>query len=1078
MKKRYLLFSLLLALAVLLSVMLTVSAETAPEAHWGTSADALTESGTLLDAIAAARYDPSVKYVRLGSDVDTALDISSGNFTLDFAGHTVTSDGYTINVGNIGTELTIVDTVGGGGAYTTDGGCTPLSVSSGCKVTVEGGKFESTGTYSVRVWPYESTTLILNGGTYHGTVDVSENVTVNGGVYHSYFFMMYQDTVLTLNDLTVAEGSDADTVRYYGGKLVVNTDKSIRVDFGVPVAQEEMTESFVLPDGLSLIDKNGNLITQAEGSTLATLGKDTVKPVLDFSKVRRSDAYKADLHLVPSESGVYYYARVPSGATAPTVDTSGAGTPYSASINLSLTDLTEGVGEDVYLVLKDVTGNISDPIKVSVSPYIDYGLNVAGITVNEDNAHDILGDKDGARASARYYHATRTLTLDGFVYTCDVIDVDAGSYGYGVIHSENAITVRLVGESEITLYGTYRDSSGGSLRIDGLYFSLLDGNVSILGDGSLTLQGKGDGIDIISEGSASLTVGERASISMKLTSEGIRMEAENDVALTVKEHARIAIENEEESIDLRSHWGEVRIHFKDNARYYSTTSDEEGIYANAENSYLTVSDNAHVTVDGDEEGVEVLHVTLSGGYLSVYGKEDYEGIFCATLTVTDGTLVVDNGVGAETITITDGTVIVRGREEGSPVLSVAPDLSGYEGEHRALASLFGENTDLIPYFPVNNDTYSYFILAPEGTKVIWPVYGESRAAPILTAEDSYVLPPYDGASPTYSVFDGWQADGVAYKVGDTLPLPTDVTLHAAFKVVSQQDPVINLAKRSAFSVYTEGGETFFYDYDLGADIPYTGTLTFTGFAENGFIDVYEGTYTFVFDGVTFTGEVPYPYLTLDTGTYVTLTLKGKNRLVQAECVPLIGVAQDAELAIVFTENASLNLAIGFVNDTSPESAESFSIALLKAENDGETDARLTLSSPDGTHLTAVSAKGESYLDAPTAAELDALCSERAFKISAHAFSRIEKESVKKSNATCTVGATYYLSCEHCSRVSEETFVSETLAPHAYADGVCTVCGANDPEGDSLLWLWILLPSVTLAGGGAALYFFVFRKRFG
>lgn len=1079
MKKRYFMIPLLLLVAALLTLGLTASADTAPEAYWGVSAEALTESGSVEDALHAAMHDSSVKHVRLASDIDRYIFIDGGEFTFDLAGHTLSSQGYTFDARGAATRVTVTDTVGGGVIASTDAGCTPLFISDGATVTVEDGKIEGIN-YSVRLWDNDAT-LTVNGGTYKGAVDTLGHVTVNGGIFDSYFLMLDESTVLTLNDLELTEDVE-DTVVYYAGKLIVNTEKSIQIKLKEVLEKSVLEECFILPEGLSLIDKKGNLIIQSAYDMIARIGKDTVKPALNSHKVNRTGDGEAEFSLSPSEDGAYYYARVPSGAAAPTVDTSGAGHAYSGSFTLSITGLTAGVSEDVYFVFRDAAGNCSDAFKVTIPAHITYPLSVAGIGVNAANAHDILGDLDGARASARYDHATQTLTLDGFVYSCTESKLNPTVYGYGVISAEIAINIRLIGENEIGFYGNYLDESGFHAPIDAIHLGFTEGSASILGNGSLSLKGKGDGIYIFSHGDASLTIGEDAKISASISSEGIFIDAAGDITLTVKDNAHITVNNAEESIYLTTKDGDTTILFKDHAYYYSTTSDEEGIYANTDNSSLTVSGNANVTADGDEEGIQIGSVVLEGGLLAAYGTGSYEGILCDELTVSGGLLVAEGGdecygIDAGSIVITGGTVIVRSMSEDHSALSAAPDLSGYVGNGAARASVLADGTGLTPYASANNGNYRYFILAPEGTRIIRRVYGKARQAPLLTADESYVIPVYDGPIPRYSVFDGWMVNGVPHQAGDTLSLSLDTTLYADLKAVPQADPIIDLAKTPSVDVYTAEGKTYFYDYELDAEIPYTGTLTFTGSALSGFIDVFAGSYSIVFDNAHIMGSTTSPILTLDSDTTVTLTLKGANSLLNELGVSAISVSEGASLTLSFTAGASLKLAVGVVDDA-PLSADGLSVITLAEPTDSsQANARLTLAHSDSAHLTYVSDTSEGHLDSPTDAEIDALCAEKTITLSAHAFSRIESERAKKSDATCTEGATYYLSCAQCFRLSEETFVSETLKPHVYVDGACTACGAKESDRSGLLWLWILLPTVLLAGGGTALYFFVFKKRF-
>ena len=103
MKKITKLMGLIFITSLLLGVLaLTIAATDngTVQARWGTSADSLTFEGTLEEALNAAENDLSVKYIRLSSDVeneDTLFIVESGDFTLDLAGHTVISDGYTLD---------------------------------------------------------------------------------------------------------------------------------------------------------------------------------------------------------------------------------------------------------------------------------------------------------------------------------------------------------------------------------------------------------------------------------------------------------------------------------------------------------------------------------------------------------------------------------------------------------------------------------------------------------------------------------------------------------------------------------------------------------------------------------------------------------------------------------------------------------------------------------------------------------------------------------------------------------------------------------------------------------------------
>ncbi len=116
---------------------------------------------------------------------------------------------------------------------------------------------------------------------------------------------------------------------------------------------------------------------------------DVTAPVVEWvtgNTVRSSDSeatvrfYNKD----NSNACTYYYAVVESGAAAPTIDTGGAGVAAEGGLGnyIHLTNLTSGA-KDIYLVLKDRDGNVSDPIVTTIPAYVPD--DTVRITPSADN---------------------------------------------------------------------------------------------------------------------------------------------------------------------------------------------------------------------------------------------------------------------------------------------------------------------------------------------------------------------------------------------------------------------------------------------------------------------------------------------------------------------------------------------------------------------------------------------------------------------------------------------------------------------------------------------------------------------
>ena len=94
---------------------------------------------------------------------------------------------------------------------------------------------------------------------------------------------------------------------------------------------------------------------------------------------------------------------------------------------------------------------------------------------------------------------------------------------------------------------------------------------------------------------------------------------------------------------------------------------------------------------------------------------------------------------------------------------------------------------------------------------------------------------------------------------------------------------------------------------------------------------------------------------------------------------------------------------------------------------------------------------------------------------AHIFAEIANESTQKSAPTCTDPAVYSKSCAICGYIGAESFVSGAANGHSFADGACTRCGTEDPNGVNPIVIPVAATG-TVALGGAAVYLIIRKKK--
>ncbi|MBP1926923.1 hypothetical protein J2Z76_002795 [Sedimentibacter acidaminivorans] len=97
---------------------------------------------------------------------------------------------------------------------------------------------------------------------------------------------------------------------------------------------------------------------------------DITSPILTSGAISRTSNTTGTVKFTSDETGTYYYEVVADGATAPIINTTGAGiTCTTAETTIANpTGLTAGA-KDIYILVKDDVGNVSNPLKMDIPNY-------------------------------------------------------------------------------------------------------------------------------------------------------------------------------------------------------------------------------------------------------------------------------------------------------------------------------------------------------------------------------------------------------------------------------------------------------------------------------------------------------------------------------------------------------------------------------------------------------------------------------------------------------------------------------------------------------------------------------------
>ncbi|MBQ8833717.1 MAG: starch-binding protein [Oscillospiraceae bacterium] len=275
-------------------ITVTLEAETTEvsEAKWGASKDSLTGSGTLAEAIAAAEADSTVQYIQLQSDVtaESSFLITSGEFTIDLNGQTVTSDSYTFDVRNSGTKVTFADSCTTGAVTTGGANYAAISPGSGAEVLITGGSYSGDCALLID----SGSSAAITGGTFTSTADsypIFNNggtLTISGGTIHSgNWANVAVSGTTTITGGTFTGSGTLGNFAYWSGTLDLSGYSSVTglkvynySDSDLAVSDENIK----LPADYTFVDSSNNAVTTLTLYTVYTIaavsgGEDTTAKI-------------------------------------------------------------------------------------------------------------------------------------------------------------------------------------------------------------------------------------------------------------------------------------------------------------------------------------------------------------------------------------------------------------------------------------------------------------------------------------------------------------------------------------------------------------------------------------------------------------------------------------------------------------------------------------------------------------------------------------------------------------------------------------------------------------------------------
>ena len=171
--------------------------------------------------------------------------------------------------------------------------------------------------------------------------------------------------------------NESGTVLYYGN-IVKNSNSGTAQAITIPADLAAGSYTLKIFNEQVNGDKKTDYASEFKNIDLTVSAADTTAPTLTAGVVNRTGDTAAAVKFTSDEAGAYYYAVVDSGATAPTIVTTGAGTTCNTIEQTIAATLTAGA-KDIYIVVKDAAGNVSNALKIAIPAYVPITASPASL---------------------------------------------------------------------------------------------------------------------------------------------------------------------------------------------------------------------------------------------------------------------------------------------------------------------------------------------------------------------------------------------------------------------------------------------------------------------------------------------------------------------------------------------------------------------------------------------------------------------------------------------------------------------------------------------------------------------------